>query len=110
VWRYRCDSCRTTSLPVRTRAEALDERDMHRRRRHGSHVPDGEHLQRTRRSRAAPRPAAPGLDHPARPLTEEADDGVLREVRLVDQTRLRTLTLDARKPPPTSNPRGQSGP
>lgn len=47
MWRYRCDSCRTTSLPVRTRAEALSERDTHRRRRHGGHIPDGEHLQRT---------------------------------------------------------------
>ena len=49
MFRYRCDSCRTTSLPVRTRAEVLDVRDAHRRRKHGGHVPDGEHLQRARR-------------------------------------------------------------
>lgn len=49
MWRYRCDQCATTSLPVTTRAEVLAERDDHRRRMHGGHVPDGEHLQRTAR-------------------------------------------------------------
>lgn len=49
MYRYRCDQCRTTSLPVRTRVEVLAERDSHRRRRHGGHVPDGEHIQRPRR-------------------------------------------------------------
>jgi hypothetical protein len=44
VWRYRCDQCRTTSLPVATRAEVLAARDDHRRRMHGGHIPDGERL------------------------------------------------------------------
>jgi hypothetical protein len=48
VYRYRCGQCRTTSLPVRTRAELLAERDRHRRRNHGGHVPDGERLLRRR--------------------------------------------------------------
>jgi hypothetical protein len=61
VYRYRCDQCRTTSPVVRTRAEALHERDRHRRQFHGGHIPDGEHLQRRRRRGPAPgeiRPAA----------------------------------------------------
>jgi hypothetical protein len=44
VYRYRCDQCATTSLPVRTRAELHAARDRHRRDFHGGHVPDGEHL------------------------------------------------------------------
>jgi len=43
---------------VRTRAEVLDVRDAHRRRRHGGHVPDGEHLQRARRRPVDARAAA----------------------------------------------------
>jgi hypothetical protein len=54
VYRYRCDQCRTTSLPVSTWAEVLQERDRHRRRTHGGAVPDGEHLLRARRR---PQPA-----------------------------------------------------
>jgi hypothetical protein len=53
VYRYRCDQCATTSLPVRTRAEQLADRDRHRRQMHGGHIPDGEHLLR---QRAGPRP------------------------------------------------------
>lgn len=48
MWCYRCDQCRTTSLPVTTRAAALAARDDHRRRMHGGHIPDGEHLLRRR--------------------------------------------------------------
>ena len=54
MYRYRCDQCATTSLPVRTRAEAVAARDKHRRLMHGGHVPDGEHL--LRRRRTGPRP------------------------------------------------------
>lgn len=51
-WCSRCDTCGTTSLPVRTRAEVLAERDRHRARVHGGHVPDGERLLRRRRQPA----------------------------------------------------------
>lgn len=44
MYRYRCGQCGTTSLPVATRAEMLAERDRHRARVHGGHVPDGERL------------------------------------------------------------------
>lgn len=46
---YRCSTCGTTSLPVATTVEQLAERDQHRRRVHGGHVPDGEQLLRRRR-------------------------------------------------------------
>lgn len=57
MYRYRCDQCATTSLPVRTRAEQLAERDRHRRQMHGGHVPDGERLLHRR---AGPRPDSIG--------------------------------------------------
>lgn len=46
---YRCGTCRTTSVPVATKVEQLAERDQHRRRVHGGHVPDEEQLLRRRR-------------------------------------------------------------
>lgn len=49
MFRYRCDQCGTTSPPVGTWAELLAERDTHRRRKHGGHIPDGERLLRRRR-------------------------------------------------------------
>lgn len=60
MYRYRCGQCRTTSLPVTTRAEVLDERDRHRRRLHDGAVPDGEQLLQARRhpQTAEWRPAA----------------------------------------------------
>jgi hypothetical protein len=45
-YRYRCQQCRTTSPLAGSRAEAEDERQRHRDRFHGGHVPDGERLLR----------------------------------------------------------------
>lgn len=56
MYRYRCGTCATTSPVVRTRVEMYAERDRHRRRFHGGHRPDGERLQRYRRS---PHPTDP---------------------------------------------------
>jgi hypothetical protein len=61
MYRYRCDQCATTSPPVRSRFEAEDERDQHRQRMHGGHIPDGEHLQRTARQPANDRTALVSL-------------------------------------------------
>jgi len=47
MYRYRCGQCATTSPVVRTRVEMTRERDTHRRRIHGGHIPDGERFQRT---------------------------------------------------------------
>jgi hypothetical protein len=43
-YRYRCEQCRTTSPRVHGHDAFLYERDEHRRRRHGGHVPDGEQM------------------------------------------------------------------
>lgn len=51
-YRYRCTQCATTSPVVRTRWAAEAERDAHRRRMHGGHIPDGERLQRQLRQPA----------------------------------------------------------
>lgn len=57
MYRSRCDQCATTSPVVRTRVQAERERDQHRQRMHGGHIPDGEHLQRAVRSVAGDRTA-----------------------------------------------------
>ncbi|MFF5655242.1 hypothetical protein [[Kitasatospora] papulosa] len=44
VYAYRCNQCRTTSPDVPTRANLRGERDDHRRRFHGGHIPDGEEI------------------------------------------------------------------
>ncbi|KUN32493.1 hypothetical protein AQJ11_02915 [Streptomyces corchorusii] len=41
---YRCPLCRTTSLPVETKAAAQAEGHVHRRKFHGGHRPDGEEI------------------------------------------------------------------
>lgn len=41
-YRYRCELCGTTSPPVHTRAALAGERQDHRDRFHGGHIPDGE--------------------------------------------------------------------
>ncbi|MEE4541007.1 hypothetical protein V2S66_03365 [Streptomyces sp. V4-01] len=61
MYRYRCGQCATTSPIVRTRVEMRHERDVHRRRVHGGHIPDGERLQRTVRHPAADRTAVVAL-------------------------------------------------
>jgi hypothetical protein len=43
-YRYRCETCRTTSARVRGRDAILYEQHEHRRLRHGGHVPDGEQV------------------------------------------------------------------
>jgi hypothetical protein len=53
VYRYRCEQCRTTSPPVRTRPQAEAERDRHRDLAHAGHIPDGERIVRPP---ARPRP------------------------------------------------------
>lgn len=45
MYRYRCEQCATTSPQTRTLVEAEHERDRHRQRMHGGHIPDGDHLQ-----------------------------------------------------------------
>lgn len=57
MYRYRCGQCATTSPVVRTRVELDHERDQHRRRVHGGHIPDGERMQRAVRDRAGDRTA-----------------------------------------------------
>ena len=42
MFQYRCEQCRTTSPQVLTRTGVDKERDEHRRRFHGGHIPDGE--------------------------------------------------------------------
>jgi hypothetical protein len=53
VYRYRCEQCRTTSPPVRTRPQVEAERDRHRSLAHAGHIPDGERIVRPP---APPRP------------------------------------------------------
>ncbi|MFI0827235.1 hypothetical protein ACH4Q7_22580 [Streptomyces roseolus] len=43
-YQYRCDQCRTTSPPLATRTGIGLERDRHRDRFHGGHIPDGERI------------------------------------------------------------------
>lgn len=43
---YRCEQCATTSPTVRSRLAAEVERDRHRDRVHGGHIPDGEQVMR----------------------------------------------------------------
>lgn len=57
MYRYRCEQCATTSPAVRSRLAVEYERDRHRQRFHGGHIPDGERLQRAVRSRASDRTA-----------------------------------------------------
>jgi hypothetical protein len=61
MYRYRCGQCATTSPTVRTRVEMRRERDVHRRRVHGGHIPDGERMQRSVRHPAGDRTAAVAL-------------------------------------------------
>lgn len=61
MYRYRCGACATTSPTVRTRVEMRHERDVHRRRVHGGHIPDGERMQRSVRHPAADRTALVAL-------------------------------------------------
>jgi hypothetical protein len=46
LYRYRCEQCATTSPVVRTQLAVERERDRHRHRVHGGHIPDGERVQR----------------------------------------------------------------
>lgn len=61
MYRYRCGQCATTSPTVRTRVEMRRERDVHRRRVHGGHIPDGERMQRSLRHPAGDRTAVAAL-------------------------------------------------
>lgn len=55
MYRYRCEQCATTSPVVRTWVAVDHERDRHRRKFHGGHIPDGERVQRTARAAGSDR-------------------------------------------------------
>lgn len=50
-YQYRCNRCETTSPEVFTRARLDEERDTHRDRFHGGHIPDGEEFLEAARMR-----------------------------------------------------------
>ncbi|MDX3069544.1 hypothetical protein PV518_46760 [Streptomyces sp. ND04-05B] len=56
MYAYRCEQCRTTSPDVATKSELRAERDDHRRRFHGGHIPDGEAILEPERMRFADLP------------------------------------------------------
>jgi hypothetical protein len=55
-YRYRCAQCRTTSPELLSRRALHEERDAHRRRFHGGHIPDGEQVLAEPRMRLADLP------------------------------------------------------